>query len=181
MEDETVDGWTLREAVRHLLPQAHQQILASALFAAEIGRDIPGVEHYRPIVWKFLLEQVIRGGVAVTGFPPDTSRRRPIEIDVVQHATVGFDTSELTIGSLVWRGVRFRETLPEQAGGLVEPANAFSLAKKWMSDQVIRPGQWKIDDAVRQCMVATKATFRESRDAWKLLPDDIRGKRGRHK
>ena len=184
MEDETADGWTLRMAVRHLLPEAHQKILAAALLAAEIARDLPGIAHYQPIVWGFLLEQVISHSVAVTGFPPEATRRRPIEIDIVRHATTDFGTSELRIGASVWSGVRFRKTLIDTSatlgwserpdGSTVETPGV--RAAQWMTENVTVYVPNQRDKKVAECRLALGILKEQALIGWNALPEAIKGK-----
>ena len=64
-----------------------------------------------------------------------------------------------------------------------EPKGVADLrrAQEWMRANITAPGQWKRAGAIERCRQDTKVTDRVARAAWNMLPDDLRGTRGRRK
>jgi len=54
-------------------------------------------------------------------------------------------------------------------------------AQEWMRFNVIKPGQWKRENALLQCRSEADVTSRVARDAWTALPAELKGTRGKHK
>ena len=179
-----LDGWPLSMAVRRLLPEFHMKVLGAALAVEEGNQDERGIRHYRGILWPLLIQQIVKLDVMVTGFAPGAlaQNRTVIAPTWVQDATPNFDENSLTLGDVIYTGVRFAPTSGEAA----KDAFAVKVCKphqaeinQWMAAYCQK--NTKRDAAVSDCRKTTGATYRQALAAWGELPLSIRGTRGTKK
>lgn len=102
-------SWSIREAIDALLTQKYQLVLLAALKGYEGQGNAGSVAHYHSLLWGMLRAKVEAGAVTMTGFAPGATEPTVIHRDFALDAAPDLVHNRLTLGDVVFEGVRVRQ------------------------------------------------------------------------